>query len=31
VRLGIDPALDDLRNEPQFQKLQQRVGIPNGS
>jgi len=28
VRLGIDPALDDLRDEPQFQKLKQRVRIP---
>ena len=28
VRLGIDPALDSLRAEPQFNKLKQRIRIP---
>jgi tetratricopeptide (TPR) repeat protein len=26
--LGVDPAVDNLRSEPEFQKLKQRVGIP---
>lgn len=25
IRLGVDPALDDLRREPQFQQLKSRV------
>jgi TolB-like protein/DNA-binding winged helix-turn-helix (wHTH) protein/Tfp pilus assembly protein PilF len=28
VRLGIDPALDSLRDEPEFNQLKQRVRIP---
>ncbi len=28
VRLGIDPALDSLRAEPEFNKLKQRIRIP---
>jgi TolB-like protein/Flp pilus assembly protein TadD len=28
VRLGIDPAFDSLRDDPEFQNLKQRVGVP---
>ena len=28
VRLGVDPALDPIRTEPQFEQLSQRIGIP---
>jgi len=28
VRLGVDPALDNLRTDPQFQELKQRIRIP---
>jgi tetratricopeptide (TPR) repeat protein len=28
VRLGVDPALDDLRRSADFQKLARRIGIP---
>lgn len=28
ILLGIEPAFDSLRNEPQFEKLKQRVGVP---
>jgi tetratricopeptide (TPR) repeat protein len=29
VRLGIDPAFESLRSDPQFQELVHRVGIPS--
>jgi hypothetical protein len=28
IRLGIDPAFDDLRPEPEFQNLIRRLGVP---
>ncbi|PYX56807.1 MAG: CadC family transcriptional regulator, partial [Acidobacteria bacterium] len=28
VRLGVDPALDPIRTEPQFEQFSQRIGIP---
>jgi TolB-like protein/DNA-binding winged helix-turn-helix (wHTH) protein/Flp pilus assembly protein TadD len=28
ILLGVDPAFDSLRTEPEFQKLKQRAGIP---
>jgi eukaryotic-like serine/threonine-protein kinase len=31
ILLGVDPALDSLRSEPAFQRLKQRVGIPEST
>lgn len=31
VRLGVEPAFDSLRSEPQFERLRRRIGIPLAS